>query len=216
MKSLNKIILSAIIIFIVNGVVVFSANTSKDISPDRAMKALSAGNYSEALKDFDILISQYNLSPKFYYGRGIVYYYTEKYDDAISDFTQAIYLDSTYLDAYLGLTNSLMLTSAQASAVIKVINKALLIDSKNSEFYYLRGLQSYRSKEYEKAIDDYTSALKYSPYYANAIYGRAISYYQFNNMFAAKVDFDAYLLLEDRDEVLSNECKRFLSVINNP
>ena len=197
---------------------VFSSTFNYSFSNEKfnvtdAYDALEQNDYEKAINIYSSLINNFDEYAPFFYGRGFAYYYLGENDNAEADFQKTIKLDSNYYDAYLGLAFVFMQKTQNAKSNT-VLNNALKINPNSSDVFYSRGLLNYIEQNYNDAITDFSTAINLNKGNINAIYGRAISYYQINDYENAKIDFDKFLYESNEDTVLSNECKRLLSVIH--
>jgi tetratricopeptide (TPR) repeat protein len=218
MKILNKIL----IIFAFTGISAYSFVTvsifaTENTNTEKAYASLKQNDFEEAIKQFSYLMNNYDNYAPFYYGRGMAYYYSNKINEAETDFVKATKIDADYFEAFMGLAFAL-LAKGKNKNCLDILNKAININSNSSDAYYSRGLVNYIEQNYKKSIADYNLALNLNSKNINAIYGRAIAYYQLKDYQNAKIDFENYLSESDNNvlinEVLINECQRLLFVIN--
>jgi tetratricopeptide (TPR) repeat protein len=189
-----------------------SIQTYANSSVDKAVELLNDGKYNEAIVSYDSLIAEVNNEPSFYYGRGMAYYYTEKYSEAENDFRKAIDLDKQYADGYLGLSMTLIQRGNDSAALV-VLNQSLANSGVSDEIYYTRGLIEYMQANYIAAIGDYTTVLANDANNADALYGRAIAYYKNDDYQNAEKDFNRFLTITDNTNPLQTEAQRLLEVI---
>jgi tetratricopeptide (TPR) repeat protein len=113
--------------------------------------------------------------------RGIEFLEKGDSDKAIEDFTQALKLESNYVQAYIkrgiAYTRGWLWDKA-----LYDFNDALMLDPNNAEAYYERGVFYTKDggiaakKDYDKAIADFTKAIQINPNYAEAYYQRGLAY----------------------------------------
>jgi tetratricopeptide (TPR) repeat protein len=131
------------------------------------------GDYERAISDYDDAI---RLDPKYadaWYNRCIAYNRTQKYDLALPDCNQAIALGPT--------ANSLNATGQE-----KLSN-----DRSKSDYYTQRGLAYHGRNEIDRAIADYSEALRLYPKNVVALNNRARAYDDKGDGARAKADRDA-------------------------
>lgn len=87
----------------------------------------------------------------------------------------------------------------QYSDAIQALDKLIASDSKNSTGYYYRALSYDALNNYEKAIQDYKSTLKYAPDMEIAYYSMAVDYDALGNYKAAKENYIKYVDLSSED-----------------
>jgi tetratricopeptide (TPR) repeat protein len=111
----------------------------------------------EAIRNYTTAIK---LDPemKYYKNRGLTFIEIEDYDNAISDFNEALIFDSTNSTLYFnrGYTHAL---SGNYESAIKDYSKAISHDSTNAKVFVNRGDLWSGVEEHQKAIFDFTSAL---------------------------------------------------------
>jgi len=115
-------------------------------------------------------------SAEAYLSRGLEYYNKKDYNLAITEFSQAIRLNSNYAEAYInrGLAHSAKFDNDLA---ITDFTQAIRLEPNNAEAYSNRG-DAYSNKEdYARAIADLDQAIKLDPNNAEAYSRRAIVYW---------------------------------------
>ncbi len=130
-------------------------------------------------------------------------YMDEQYDSAISEYTTAFSLDSNNVDA---LTNRGVLRDLnnQHAAAIQDYSLAIRLKPASADAYSKRA-GTYRDLgRYDAAIADYTAAIRldstsyeFDPtiHFANAYFGRGLTYYKMRKLARAISDFDSTLML---------------------
>src|SRR5271157_1461459 len=130
-------------------------------------------------------------------------YIQVQYDSAIAEYTNAISLDSSYVDA---LTNRGVLRDIRNDfeGAIKDYTLAIKINPLWADAYAKRDATYKNLGKFKDAIADYTKAIKldstsyiYDPtlHFANAYFGRGIVYYKMGDLDKAIMDFDSTLFL---------------------
>jgi len=118
-----------------------------------------------------------------YYDKGESYYENDDFDNAITQFNEAIRLDPNFAVAYNSRGNSYD-ANDEYDAAIKDYSEAIRLNPNSAVFYYNRG-DSYRKKgEYDNAIKDYTEAIRLDPSDA------AFYYYLRGNSYRMKGEYD--------------------------
>ncbi len=117
-------------------------------------------DYEEALADYERAIRLRPNLAEAYFRRGRVLAHQDKSNAAVSDFNKALELDPNMTDA-LAARASLLLTPRQdfAAAIAdydKLINLGVDLD----QSYYHRGLAKARLRDFQGAIDDYSTVLE--------------------------------------------------------
>ena len=110
------------------------------------------------------------------------------YQRAIQYFNQAIALNASQPEAYIGqgIAYSGLGNNLEA---IQHYDKAIQLNSNFAEAYYNRGLSHYELGNEEKALEDYNLAIQNQPNYAQAYLERGGAHYELNNPSAAMADF---------------------------
>jgi tetratricopeptide (TPR) repeat protein len=130
-------------------------------------------------------------------------YIKAQYDSAIAEYTNAIAIDSTCVDA---LTNRGVIRDIHGdrNAAIEDYTRAIKINPSWADAYGKRAATYKSLKKYKEAIADYTAAIKLdsSSYefdptlrFANAYFGRGTVYYRRGELDKAIADFDSALAL---------------------
>ena len=131
------------------------------------------GDYERAISDYDDAI---RLDPKYadaYYNRCIAYNRQQKYDLALPDCNQAIALGPS--------ANSLNATGQEK----------LSADRSRSDYYNQRGAVYHGRNEIDRAIADYSEALRLYPRNVTALNNRARAYDSKGDSARAQADRDA-------------------------
>jgi len=136
-----------------------------------------------------------------FYNIGVSYYNNEDYDNAITQFTEAIGLNPDYVRAY-ALRGESYRMKGQYDMAIKDLDDALRLDPDfrlNPDYgwvYMSRG-ESYRMKgQYDMAIKDLDEALRLDPDNARAYDSRARAYLLKEQYSMAVKDFNDTLRLD--------------------
>ena len=130
-------------------------------------------DYARAIADYDEAI---RLDPKYpdaYYNRCIAYNRTQKYDLALPDCNRAIALGPA--------ANTLNATGQEQ----------LSSDRSKSDYYTQRGVAYHGRREIDRAIADYSEALRLYPRNVSALNNRARAYDDKGDGARAKADRDA-------------------------
>lgn len=116
--------------------------------------------YSDMVKKFPENSVGYN-------NRGTLYLKENKYNEAESDFTNALKYNSSYAAAYnnMGL---LMNGRTKYDNAIEYFNKAVELNNNYAEAYFNMGLTYFNKNEVDKAIEHYKKAISIDPGFAVA------------------------------------------------
>lgn len=201
----------SILVLIIFGLANYSSLLSQNISVDKTFDLLKSNKHNDAINNFTELIKINDTIANFYYGRGVAYLYSEKYSEAIEDFERTIAINENYVDAYYGLVVSYLNQNDYQSAKT-FINKVITLDSNYYEMFYVRGMIYYLEKNYKSAVKDFSYVLE-NRNSLNALYGRAITHYQLNNLTEFSTDIETFLANNKTENILLNECYRLLNII---
>jgi tetratricopeptide (TPR) repeat protein len=147
--------------------------------------------YDRAIECFSAAIrldATYSLA---FSDRGTAYERVGQYDRAIADHTEAIRLDPNEGDNFNGRCWTLAVSGRDLDQAIKDCNEGLRLSPKDSGIYDSRWLVHLRLKQFDRAIDDYTSALSLNPEFASALYGRGYAKKQKGDVSGSAADVRA-------------------------
>lgn len=116
------------------------------------------------------------------------------FNQAIKDFATSISIKKDFADAWyrMGLV---YLNKFDTSNGIRAIDYAIQLEPENSYYYLGRADHYFRQKNYEKAIEQYSKAIKITQNDPNSFEGRAFAYKALGQLELFKKDFtEAYLL----------------------
>ncbi|MFK7798485.1 MAG: tetratricopeptide repeat protein [Aureispira sp.] len=160
-----------------------------------------SGDYTKAIKDYDIAIQ---IDPKYataYIGRGAAKYHLGRYADAIKDYDTAIQIDPKYDLAYHNRGNAKYNLGRYADA-IKDHDTAIQIDPKYALAYIGRGIAKYNLGQYSNAIKDYDTAIQIDPKYALAYIGRGTAKYNLGRYADAIKDYDTAIQIDPKYDLV--------------
>jgi tetratricopeptide (TPR) repeat protein len=136
----------------------------------------------------------------FYNSRGSYFYQTEDYDEAISDFGEAIRLDPNDAQAYYN-RGSAYDEKKDYDKAISDYSEAIRLDPHYASAYWKRGaIYFYEKDDYDKAISDFTQEIKLHP---NAVtyLSRGESYFSIGEYDKAISDYSDVIRLDPNDAV---------------
>ncbi|HJS28576.1 MAG TPA: tetratricopeptide repeat protein [Anaerolineales bacterium] len=127
--------------------------------------------------------------------RGVTYDKLDRYTEAISDYTRAIELDSSFFLAYnnRGATYERLRRYDEA---IMDYTSAIQLTPSLSQAYYNRGNVFSKRKKSEEAIDDFTRSLQLDPELMRAYINRGSEYYGIGRYEEALADFTEAINLQ--------------------
>ncbi|NEO97862.1 MAG: DnaJ domain-containing protein [Symploca sp. SIO2E9] len=113
-------------------------------------------------------------SPQEFYARGIAKALEKNYQSAVKDYTKAIELNPSFLEAYIERGAS-RYKLGDARGALQDCNQALEIDPNSTQAYYYLGRARYRLGYTASAIKAYTQAIRLKPDHAQAYYYRGVA-----------------------------------------
>jgi tetratricopeptide (TPR) repeat protein len=135
-----------------------------------------------------------------YSGRAYSKFQLQKYDSAISDYSQAIdrvpNFDRYY---YRGWANSKLKNYAMAIADLTL---AIGLKPDDSSSYFERGYAYMVSKDNARALPDFTKVMTLDPTNVEAYYNRGTIYYRTKEYAKSIADLDKYIALNQADKAL--------------
>lgn len=137
-----------------------------------------------------------------YLYRGLAYLALKKQEQAISDFDNAIKLDSEYILAYYnrGAAHGQLDRFDQA---ISDYTQVIKFDSEHvADAYFHRGSNYGKLNLFDQAISDFTQVIKLDPKYAEAYFYRAFSRLNKSNRDGIMTDNLARLIINDLNQFL--------------
>ncbi|MBF0516035.1 MAG: tetratricopeptide repeat protein [Nitrospirae bacterium] len=136
-----------------------------------------------------------------YYHRGIAYLQLQQYNNAVSDFGQAIKIDPKQYLYYMNRAIANNKRNFQTEAIAD-FRKALDLNPKDMEdrykIYTQKAAAHFDKKEYQSAIADYTSAIKIKPDNDDAYALRGLTYQLTDKCEEAIADFSKAIALSPK------------------
>ena len=127
----------------------------------REMRAWMA-QIADVPKGLDTLIKIDKSFYKAWNNRGLALKNLKRKDEALESFTQALNLNSQYIDAILN-KGRLLLDTKRYPEAFEILDNALTIEPKNEMTWYYKGMALERMKQYKRAIKCYDQALALNP-----------------------------------------------------
>lgn len=191
----------------------FTMLFASDVTLEQAEGYLKHKNYAEAVATFTELI---NVNPKnatLYYARGYAYYYADSnITQAEKDFLTAINIEPDYNDAISGLAYAYMVQGKQDQA-IKYLNQVRNNNNNDKNVFYTIGLAMYQKAEFVNAVTFFTKAIELDANFTDALYGRAVSYYQLDDFRSMLSDLNKIDVTNISDEY-RDEVSRIIKIVD--
>lgn len=149
----------------------------------RVKEKTNKGNQQKVIQNYNRVISKNPRNINAYINRGIAYYRQGKYDQAITNYTQAIGI-SKNIHAYINRGIAYH-RQGKYDLAIADYNQALSINSKSVDAYINRGIAYRRQGKYKLAIADYHRAISIDDNNGDAYYALGLTYAQLGNQQAA-------------------------------
>ncbi len=135
---------------------------------------------------------------KIFRDRGAAYMNLKQYDEAVSDFSNAMRLDENntafYNDRGLAYFNLKQFDRARDD-----FSKAIEKNPGSSSPYLLRGMVFMETRNFDRAIQDYSKAIQLEPKNKNAYYSRGLAYKNERMYDRALQNFDKVIELAPKD-----------------
>ena len=137
--------------------------------PEQAVMAFKNGNElyrigmnEEAITMFSTAIELYPNYHEALHDRGLIYFYTNKFDLAITDFNAAIKIKPNHAD-YLISRSGAYLGKRNYQEFLDDINTALRLEPDNALALFYRGGYYFQTGNFDRAITDLESAQRLEP-----------------------------------------------------
>ncbi|MBW4056524.1 MAG: tetratricopeptide repeat protein [Proteobacteria bacterium] len=144
-------------------------------SSDEFNLAMKEKNYDKSMIIINIMIAQNPNAYDPYHGRGNVYYFTNKYSEAITDYNKAISLGCKSPKVFVFKAQA-FIELGEYDVAIQSMNDALAIKS-DPMFYNMRAYALNKKGEYDKAMDDCNRAIALDTTKPNFFKNRGLAYH---------------------------------------
>lgn len=125
---------------------------------NKGEKAFYAGNYEEALSNFNTAISEAGDRYKYFYMRALALKQMERTDEALADFTRAVNLKPTAEALYE--RGILHLANGDMDAAKSDFEDVMMVGDNYKNLQYYLGLVYYRAGVFEHAIQAFNTYIK--------------------------------------------------------
>jgi tetratricopeptide (TPR) repeat protein len=133
----------------------------------------------EAMRKAEDAISRYPDEADFYYMKGVIYNYREKYERALDNFDQAIELKSSpnLYKFYLGRGVS-HLNMMEYDLALSDFTSTIQMNDTVAGAYHGRAMVNYELHDYSAAVSDFLKTLDYSKGNSVLFFNLGMSYYR--------------------------------------
>ena len=163
----------------------------------RGNRHYDAGEYDDAITDYNQAIDLDSNIAAAYYNRGVAYTKLGKYAEAIADYDQAITLDPQDAAAYNNRGIAYRNLGKYAEAIADC-TQAIALDPKYAVAYSNRGDANNHLGKYAEAIADCTQAITLDSKYAGAYNNRGIAYGNLGKYTEAIADYTQAIVLDPK------------------
>ena len=133
------------------------------------------GNFIMAIESLNSAIELDRNSDLAYFFRAAAYHATEKYNEAMLDYTKAIALNDKMTDAYYNRAKIILsrkdIQNPDIKKAISDLDKALELDPKFADALYALAAAYKKLEDYHKALEALEKLLQLSP---DHVFGRAL------------------------------------------
>ena len=147
-----------------------------------------------------------------FYARGAIRAQAKEYRQAIEDYTQAIKLDSQFIDAYLKRCE-MRYKLSDYQGVLNDCYEVFNIDPTVAKAHYYQGRARYSLGYIQPAIDSYNLAIAKDKKYPQAYYYRGVAYRDLNAIASAVEDFNRAARLF-RQQNNYEACRRSQNIVS--
>lgn len=143
---------------------------------DRSSEKIKTGDWEGGVSD---LTEAIRLSPSYadaYFARGICEQTLKRYDKALNDFTEAIRLRPRYVQVYWVRSGMYALLEKYAEEIADVTEIIRLTPNDAYAYCARANIFSLNLKQFDRAVVDYTAAIRCKPDDGNLYLDRAFSY----------------------------------------
>lgn len=163
----------------------------------RGMAYYEKGDYDNSYDDYEMVIKMEPDNSNAYYYRSILNEKNGKIDQAKMDIDQAIMMGKNNKIYYKMYFEKAKLQKDNKDEAIELLTNSITLNSEFTAAYKLRGDIYLEIDEYELAIKDFTSALKYGDIDLEIYFKRGFSYYENDDEIKAIEDFTNVIVNEN-------------------
>ena len=177
---------------------------------DKGVAAAKRHDNESAVRYFSLAIKSGELPPRYlvqaFSNRGIAYSRMGRHDEAIKDSNKAIQLMPEFHTAYIG--RAIAYRAAQRyQLALNDIETARRLRGPGMPVFYHMGWTFYEMGQFDRAIEAFSSGLRFQPDYAAAYYKRGQSYEAKGDLQHARQDFKKAYELWPNDPDIQNKMR---------
>lgn len=177
----------------------------------RAACYVIEGDYELAQADCDYLIETWPNDTRGYLCLTFMYKEKEDYEGVIDASSHVIELDPEDSDAYNKRAWYLALTGGDLEQALADANRAVELQSNEPHYYDTRGFVYYKLGHYDKALEDYDTAIGMNLDYAH--YGRGLTYEALGDAANAITDYTLFLDANPSLDPESGDARKHLQAL---
>ena len=133
------------------------------------------GNYALAIKFYDMALLPPSPYKEAFIERGMAHFYLDNWEEAISDYDDAIRVEPKDVRAYTARAYAKHKKGLYKPAIADYNKAVSMMTSEDPNIYLLRGQFKADLGKHHDAINDYNEAIKINPQYADAYHNRGIA-----------------------------------------
>ena len=173
-----------------------------------AMEKVKAGQFAEAVKDFDDAAEQEPDNYMVYSNRGLAKVKMGQFDAGLTDINKAIELKPDDYSLYHS-RGYVLVELGDYPAAIKDLSKAIEADNKMVSAYYERGMAYFYSNDFNNAVEDFNKVIEIDPATPPAYYQRGLCLAESGKKEQACADFEKALSMgmEIAREAIEEYCR---------
>ena len=161
----------------------------------RGLAYADKGQYSLALRDYNIAIERDKKFMEALNNRGTLYLTIGQYKNALKDYDEAQRLNPKFADTYYN-RGLLYLEMNKMDAAVADFTTAINIDPNMADYFNNRGVALRLKGEYEKSFADFNQALKLKQNFAEAYFNRGMIFQIHSQYFPAIINYTEALRIK--------------------
>jgi tetratricopeptide (TPR) repeat protein len=135
------------------------------------------GSYKPARNDYLVAVQLDSTNALYYYNLANVEQLMEKWNDAVGNYTRAIFFDKSYVDAYKN-RGYIHLNLFRYSLALRDFDSALKYRQNNTDIMLYRGMTLTSLKRYKEAMLMFDRCIRLKPQNGDAYFNKGLVYYQ--------------------------------------